>query len=251
MGFLSSVAGNLTGGILGTSDTEEAAKDAKRLSNQAAKKSETEFGDAWGDIEKYISPYIEAGTEALGQYKEALGVTPETPVFEDFDFDESKMAESPAYKFIMDQEMQATDRIQAKNRALTSGNRLTATQDRAAGVASQEYGNEWERQFKGNEYNNQLMAAKYGIDYQNQRDFMGDTGNLISGGQNAATNLSSQRMQQANSMSNIWNRQAADVTAANLLPGQEKQNFIGGLMSMGGQALGSGMFSNKPQPTLS
>jgi hypothetical protein len=238
MGFLSSLAGNVTGGIIGESDTEKAAEKGAKQSKKAAKKSETEFGEAWADVEGYINPYIESGTEALGQYKEALGVTPETPVFEDFDFDESKMAESPAYKFIMDQEMQATDRLAAKNRGLTSGNRLIATQDRAAGVASQEYGNEWDRQFKGNEYNNQLMAAKYGVDYQKQRDFMGDTSTLIGGGQNASTNLSQQRMQQAGSMSNIWNRRAADVTAANLLPAQEKQQYTSGLMSMGGQFLG-------------
>lgn len=239
MGFLSSLSGNLTGGIIGESDTEAAAKKASKLSKKAAKLSIAEFESSWKDIESMINPYVESGVEALGAYKEAIGVAPDTPVFNEFDFDATKMEENDAYKFIMDEQMQATDRLAAKNRALTSGNRLTATQDRAAGVASTEYGKEWERQFKGNEYNNQLLAAKYGLDYGQTRDAQADRGFLVGGGQTAATNLSGQRMQQANAMSNIYNRRAADVTAANLLPGQEKQNYIGGLMSMGGSWLGA------------
>jgi len=238
MGFLSSAAGALTGGIIGTSATEEAAKKGAKLSKKAAKKSEAEFNESWKDIEGMINPYVESGAGALTAYKESIGVAPDTPVFNEFDFDPTKMEENDAYKFIMGEEMQATDRLAAKNRALTSGNRLTATQDRAAGVASTEYGNEWERQFKGNEYNNQLLAAKYGLDYGQTRDAQADRGFLVSGGQTAATNLSNQRMQQANALSNVWNRRAADVTAANLLPAQEQQNFVGGLMSMGGQYLG-------------
>ena len=238
MGFLSSVAGNLTGGIIGESDTEAAAKKGAKLSKKAAKKSEAEFGEAWADVQDMINPYVESGTEALSAYKESIGVAPDTPVFNEFDFDATKMEDNDAYKFIMGEQMQATDRLAAKNRALTSGNRLTATQDRAAGVASTEYGNEWERQFKGNQYNNELMAATYGMDYGKTRDAQADRSFLVGGGQSAATNLSSQRMQQANSLSNIWNRRAADLTAAALIPGQEKQNYVGGLMSMGGQYLG-------------
>ena len=137
------------------------------------------------------------------------------------------MEENPAYNFVMDQQMQATDRIQAKNRGLNSGNRIAATQDRAAGVASTEYGREFDRQYKTNEYNNSLMAAKYGLDYGQSRDAQGDRSFMLGTGQNAATNLSNQRMTQANSMSNIYNRRAADVTAANLIPAQEKQQYIG------------------------
>ena len=238
MGFLSSLAGNLTGGIIGTSDTERAAEKGANLSISAAKKSKTEFNEAWEDVESYINPYVEAGTESLAAYKENIGVAPDTPVFNEFDFDFTKMEENPAYKFVMDQQMQATDRISAKNRGLTSGNRLAATQDRAAGVASTEYGKEFDRQFKTNEYNNSIMAAKYGLDYGQTRDAQGDRGFMVSGGQNAATNLSNQRMTQANAMSNIYNRRAADVTAANLLPAQEKQQYVGGLMNIAGSYAG-------------
>lgn len=220
------LAGDLSGGLLGKSSAEEASDDAKRRAKKVAKKGEKEYRAAWGDIESWMSPYLEAGTEALKLYKEGLGTAPEVPVFNAFDFDFTKMEDNPAYQFVRDQGLQAVDRIQAKNRALTSGNRLAATVEYAEGLASTEYDKEWQRQFQGQQYNNSLLAGTYGMEADRWGTGRNELSGLMNQGVNTAGNMAMMRNQQAGNLYDVWSQEAADKTSASLIPVQEKQNFL-------------------------
>lgn len=232
-----SFVGNLTGGFIGTSDAEKAGKDAAALAAITQAKTLGELDESWEDIEGWLNPYLEAGTEALGQYKEAIGASPDAPVFDSFNFDYTKMEDNPAYQFVKEQGLQAVNRVQARNKALTSGNRMTAINEYASGLASTEYQNEFERQLQTSEYNNRVKGMQFDA---SGRKFDRDTGNLshlMTQGVNTAGNLGSFRERLAGDRTAAYGNYAAEKTAASLIPVQEKQNFINNLVKTAGTVM--------------
>lgn len=250
MGGLSNFLGDLTGGLIGTSSAEEAVPGMQQISEEAKQEALAELGESWDDIQGFMQPYLDAGTAALSDYRQAIGAAPDAPVFEEFDtefvFDPSKMEKNPAYQFVLDQSMQAFTRSAAKNRALTSGNRIAGATELGAGLASTEYGNEFQRQLQGYQQDMQRYQLNRGTKqlgfenkYRSFRDRVGDTGQLMSQGGSFATNLANMRLGTANQRTNIIANRAAESTAANLLPIQERQNFTQSLLQGGGLALGA------------
>jgi len=245
MGGLSSFAGNLTGGIIGTSDAERAVPGLQRISEAAKQESLGELGASWKDIQGYLQPFLDIGKEALGSYRAAINAPPGAPLFENFSFDPTQMEQNPAYQFVRDQAMQAVNRSAAKNRGLTSGNRAIALQDRAAGLASTEYGNEFQRQLQTYGANQGAQARNFDISNLLYRQKVGDLGNLATTGVNTAGNLSQFRQNLGSQRTGIITNRAAEATAANLIPIQERQNFMQGLLSGGGAALGGYLASDR------
>jgi len=236
---ISDIVGGLTGGIIGDSPTEKASKNAKKAAQRAYGTGSTEVNAAWEDVSSWLKPYMDAGTEALTAYKQALGVAPDTPVFDSFNFDASKITENPAYQFIRDQGLQAVDRAAAKNRNLGSGNRLTAIADYMSGLASTEYDKEWQRQKGATEYSNALKSATYGINSDKYNNRINNLGYLTSSGQNAATNASRFRTGKAQDIYNMAAGYAADKTAADLLPAQEKTGLYSDIRAFFGLGAGA------------
>ena len=338
MGGLSSFVGNLTGGLIGTSDAERAVGGLQAVSETAKKESLEELGLAWEDIQSYLQPYLEVGSTALQDYKDAIGIAPDAPVFEgmdfsldsikqnpvydfakeymqagsqalqeyktglgeapkaptfeEFSFDFSEFKDSEAFNFMKEQAMQAGTRAMAKNKALTSGNRIHAMQQLATNLAGTQYTNEFQRQLQTyeanlgrkltefevqnllhqqkqagladvatrgeraaalgsteqmNEFQRQLYGHETGevakgktFDARNllNRQRIGDISGLMTAGANMAGNLSTFRQNLASARTGIIANRAAESTAATLLPIQETQGFVQGLMGMGGMALG-------------
>lgn len=236
---LGGVVGNLTGGLIGTSDAERAAVEAKGLSAQARKDILAELETSWGDVKGFLDPWLQEGKRGLNMYKQAIGASPEAPVFEGFSFDPSKIEENPAYQFVRDQGMQAVERNMAKNRGLTSGNMQTAIADYMGGLASQEYQNEFGRQLQT--YGTRETAKSRNFDARNllNRQRVGDTSHLMSFGPTFANNLATMRDRLSGSRAGAHSNYAAEQTAANLIPAQEKMSFMQGLMGMGGAIAGS------------
>ena len=242
---LGSFVGNLTGGLLGQSDTEKAAKSAQGYSKQAKKDTLAEYDKAWGESYDWLKPYLDEGQTGLDLYREQMGMAPDQPVFDNFTFDVSKIEQNPAYQFVRDQGLQAIDRITAKNRQLGSGNRMTAIADYASGLASQEYGNEFNRQLQSNQVNNQYKQQGF----QNASSLW-DTNTqnanwLATLGANSANNLANLRTGYAQNRANVYGNFAAERTAADLLPAQEKGNFLNNLINTGGNILSASLLGGK------
>lgn len=235
MGFL----GDITGGLLGESSAEKASKKSRRLAGAVKAETLAELSSSYGEIKTLMSPYIQTGGEALQAYKQELGVAPDVPVFDEFDFDFTKMEDNPAYQFVREQGLRAVERIQAKNRALGSGQRITAAIDYASGLASTEYENEFRRQLASTEQRNQARMMQYGAETDRYGRRLSGLSGLATMGANVSGNLAGFRQQLAGGRSAAIAGHAADVTAARLVPVQEKQAFVSNLMDIGGKVLGA------------
>lgn len=236
---LSRAAGDLTGGIIGRSSAERAAPGLQQLSEETKEAILADIGTTESGIEGLFAPYIQAGRTAIQGYNTAMGNAPDAPVFEGFQFDPSKIEQNPAYQFIKQQGMQAMDRLAARNQSLSSGNRLTAMADYMGGLASQEYGNEFNRQLQM--YGTGETAKGRNFDVRNllNRQQVSDFGNLMTMGANMTGNLASMRSNLLGARSGARSNYAAEQTSAQLVPIQERQNFIQGALSAGGQTLGA------------
>ena len=149
------VAPYVVGGIgsaFSSRNTRDMADDNRFLSSANRDYANNAINQSWGDISSWLTPYLEAGNQGLADYRAQSGMAPDAPVFADFNqgdefnFDYKNFDQNPAYQFRMDQGLQATNRLQAANKNLGSGNRLTATQDYAQGLATTEYENAFNRQ---------------------------------------------------------------------------------------------------------
>lgn len=233
MGGLSSFVGNLTGGIIGTSDAEKASRTANVISEKAKKEILTELDSSWGDISGWMTPYLNGGATALNKFKSNIGLQPDAPVFDEFNFNFSDYQNSPAYKFMMDQGTQAVDRIAASSRSLNSGNRMTAMADYTTGLASREYGNEFARQLQTFGANRDTTAMQYDADMQGFNNKMGNYGYIANTGINMANNMSSLRQNLSQMRNSAYSNRASEATAAALIPAQEKMSFVNNLISSG------------------
>lgn len=281
--------GDLTGGLIGTSSAEKAAKKAKKLSAEVAKENIADFETHYGITEEQFQPYLEAGSIAirdlvesrfndpeapeLAQFmypdpsdpsKSVFSVAPPTiPELEMFQFDPSQLEHNPAYNWRFEQGLEATERALASNRQLGSGNRLTAVTEYGQGMASQEYENEFNRQFATNQVRNQTSMDQYGMDvgrYSRERQGVLDENTrrtseygmaadrfrtimdrlrgIGTQGQTAATNLAGVRQNTVSGVTQARAGKAADIFAANLIPVQERQSYIGGIMDIVGARAG-------------
>ena len=212
--------------------------------------------ESWSSISSWLTPYLDAGTEALGQYKAQAGMAPDAPVFKEFNqgdpfsFDYKDFDKNPAYQFIQNKGLKAVDRLAAKNKQLGSGNRMTAAADYASGLASTEYGNEFNRQkstydtnyanrFGAHDYNNTLQQQRF----QNQNtQFDKNTGmykGLMDQGLNTGKALGLFKARDADSRLGVYGDYAASQGAANIVDTNANNALVGDLSKLGGAAVGA------------
>ena len=143
-----------------------AERKASRAQMQASNNALASQEDMFGQFMDTQAPYQEAGEFGLNALTSGLksgAFDPRTQAYggyDDFrdyeemdpykstefggygDFDYQK---SPGYKMIMDESMDAIQSSAAVKGILGSGGTLKKMQDRAGGLASQDYGNQWNR----------------------------------------------------------------------------------------------------------
>ena len=225
MGFfsgVSSLAGNLTGGFIGESDAEKAAKEGKKLSGRSTDQILAEFADTIGLVAEDLQPFIDTGILASAEAFKGIHDNPLQP----FNFDASQLGQTDAFKFRQQQGQQQLDRTASANRGLTSGNRLVGAQQFGQGLASTEFENEFTRQLLGNQVNNQINE--------------GNTNRLLGfaiNGQRAAGDLGAFRLNTTGSRANALTGNAANQFAASLIPAQEKANFTNSAAGLAGQLI--------------
>lgn len=187
---VSEFVGNVTGGLIGESSAEQAAKDAGQLSQYTTDANIDTFYSYYQNVLRQLSPYVTAGSQAISDLMDNrfgdpdvpelamfaypnpespeldifAHAIPKTPELQQFVFDATELGGTDAYKWRYQEGLRATDRAQAVNRNLTSGNRLTALMDYGQGSASQEFENEWQRQLKSNLVENERRVTGYEMD---------------------------------------------------------------------------------------
>ena len=95
------------------------------------------------DVQKYADPYFEQGLKNMDQYNQ-MGEF-------DFQFDQ----DDPSYQWRLEEGLRGTQRSQAANKMLGSGNTLAALQTRGQNEASQEYQAEFDRDLQSYDTNKQ------------------------------------------------------------------------------------------------
>lgn len=182
MGLLGDVVGAFTG-------------KAERKAGQTAALGQKEAAELYGKLlpaaEGRFAPYQSAGQNALAQYLSGIQQPgPDLPTFSyggdipttnlpqyssygQFQFDPSQLESNPAYQFRLSQGVEALNRGAGAAGKLGSGNRLAALMDLGQGMASQEYADEWNRQFTGNQANYQRGVTDYGLNYGQAMDQYG------------------------------------------------------------------------------
>ena len=90
------------------------------------------------DIAKgYLEPFINSGESALPEIQAMLGIKGT--------FNPEYITSRPDYKFVQKETKEAVERSAAAQGSLLSGETLMAVQDRAGGIASQEFGKHYDR----------------------------------------------------------------------------------------------------------
>ncbi len=172
-----SVVGDLVSGIFGGGS---AAEDAARLQQEGAEAGVGEQRRQFDEITRLLGPSIEAGDTARQQQLALLGLLgPEAQAQA-----QTQFAESPGQQFIRERQQRALVRNQAAIGGLGGGNVRTALQEQAAGFASQDFGNQFNR-LAGLSGAGQTAASNLG---QFGQTSAGNISNLI--GQGAAAGAS-------------------------------------------------------------
>ena len=164
------VGGSLIQGYIGDRASRRAAR--QRAAAEALSRKERE--KYYGFAQDNLNPYMEAGSNALSQYAEY------GPSKVSFDPSNLDLYRDPSYQFRLGEQNRAIDRGMAAGGKFFSGNRLEELMKRSGQMASQEYGNAYNR-----------MERDFVRDYGQESDFLNRLALLAGRGQNAASNLSS------------------------------------------------------------
>lgn len=190
------VAGAAT--AYGAKKQSEAAKDAANAQGNAANMGIGEQRRQFDQFQQNIQPYLGIGQQATGQLSDLLSG------------DMSGFKVDPGYQFRLDQGMQAQDRGAAARGGLYSGGHQADLANFNQGLASQEYGNYYQR----------LMG-------------------LAGLGQNSAVGAGQMGQQNANAISGLYGQIGNAQAGAATNSANAWSNAASGLAGLAGQYMGA------------
>ena len=192
--------------ITGVDAAQDAAKDAARLQANAANQGIAEQRRQFDITQQNLQPFQEAGVSALQQQQALLGLSGADAQQQAY----SQFTESPGQRFLRERQEKALLRNASAIGGLGGGNVRTALQEQAAGIAQQ--------------------------DFQNQ---FGRLGQLAGQGQSAVTNIGQFGAQTAGNIANLG-QTAAEARSSGLLgAAQAETQLTNQLFQLGGQAAGA------------
>jgi len=227
--------GALVGGYL----QGEAAKDAASTSAAGSRYAADIGNKQYQQTREDLSPYRTAGEEALGKYA-AYGQSQVNPG----DYIQSAynlnldLYKDPSYQFRLNEMNRGIDRVSSGYGNLLSGNRLEDIMARSGEMASQEYGNMYNRATSDRAFQYGSDINRYNIAYGQETDYLNRLGGLVN------TGLSAANMTAGYGANNATNAGTLAVNAANAAgAGQIGQanayaNTIGGITSAYGMYAG-------------
>lgn len=218
MGIASAALG-VGGALLGANSAKKQAKAAQNAANTqaaAADRASQVQWDMYDQTRKDLTPYSDAGRTSLDQLMGQMGPDgyfSQTYTGQDIYSD-------PSYQFRLQQGQDAIQSSAAARGGLLSGATLKALQGYGQDMASQEFGNAYNR---------------FNADQTNQYNRLS---NLVGLGQNAAAQQGNAGMQTAQAVANNTmsgaNAQAAGQIASANAKAQGQQALLGGLGNLAG-----------------
>src|SRR5215831_12898718 len=176
----------------------------------------TDISSGYGQAQNIFNPVAATGLQGAQTYADVTGAAgPEGQARA-----RALFQTDPGYQFAMDQALQATQRAQGTGGWQGSGNVLTALQDRASGLAQQQYGNWVQRLAPFLPYSlggAAGAASQYTGEGTALAKSLQDQGNLF-----------------YNTATGVGNAQAAGITGA----AQARQSEIGQAVNLGAKLLG-------------
>lgn len=188
----------------------DASKDAANTSANASMYGANLTNDQFLQTQENLSPWYNTGANALAQYSNygRSRVNPNDYI-PAFDASQFNLYMDPSYQFRWGEQNKAINANMAGMGKVVSGNRLDEIMKRSGEMASQEYGNAYNRQM--NEYNMGVDAftRAYGM----ESDYLNRLWGVAGSGQNAAAQLGAFGSNNANSIANMT-QSAANAQAA-------------------------------------
>ena len=197
--------------VTGVEGAQDAAKEAGRLQADASLAGIEEQRRQFDITQQNLQPFQEAGVSALQQQQALLGLSGADAQQQAF----NQFTESPGQRFLRERQEKALLRNASAIGGLGGGNVRTALQEQAAGIAQQ--------------------------DFQNQ---FGRLGQLAGQGQSAVTNIGQFGAQTAGNIANLG-QAASEARASGLLgAAQAETQFTNQLLGLGGQLGGAALFAS-------
>lgn len=228
MGISAAVAGvGLVSGYMSSqaagdaADTQaDAAREAARLQMETADKNRALSEKMYQEGVQRQSPWLQAGSEALGRLREGLGAGGQFT--RGFQFDQNQ---DPSYQWRFNQGQRALEAGAAARGGLFTGGQAQALQNYGQNAASQEYQNAFNRfqTERGAQYNMLTGMSTVG---QNAA-----AGAAAAGNQLAANNAT--LMSNAANLASGYNTQGANAQAAGQIQqGNQFSNLLGNAAGM-------------------
>lgn len=216
MGFVSKAVGKIVGGITGADAAAKGAERAADIQGQAMREANQLQREIWEQQKKDQQPWLDTGKEnlnALAQLMKSGGELNRNFTMNDY------MAD-PGFQFRQQQGEQAINRAASAAGRYDSGRALKDLTEFNSGLASQEFGNAFDRwnTQQGNRFNRLASLAGVGQTASQQL-------------QQAGNNFANQTSQ---NLANIGSAQGAAAIAK----GNVHANGFNSLAQLGGAAMG-------------
>lgn len=222
MGFSAAVVGSAVVGAA-------ASKSASDKQSSAAGKAADQSAEAAAQMRQDLSPFANAGQNALTPLMQAMGYNvdadgnmiydPNGQLHQQFTFDAHNLANDPGYQFTMQQGLKGVQNQMANRGLGLSGAQLKGTLGYATGLADQTYGNAFNRQL-----------GTFNTNYQVNSNNMNNLQNLVNMGQNAAAQQGQASLTGANNAGNYLtqagNAQASGIMGVGNAANQGVQNYM-------------------------
>lgn len=210
---------NAIGNAQATQAQQKQIQNAQGVQQGQYDESRRIQGDIYGRNAAMQNPWIQGGQQTLAQLLQGLQSGAFTP-----GVNPQNLANDPGYQFRMQQAQQALQRSAAATGGLNSGAFLKGLDQYSQGLASQEYGDAWNRDFQAKQARLQSMMGLSGMGLNAAQNL----GQLGAGYANAQTGIGTHY---ADAMSSLYgamgNNQAAGY--------QNNANSIGGMFRSLGQ----------------
>lgn len=204
------------GGLISSKFGADAASEAAAAQAQAAREALAFQKDVYNKAETGFQPYITAGSEVglPGYTKAVQGFTQPTYGFKPKDFSLSNWKD-PGYDFRLSEAEKAINAATASKGMTLGSGALKALQTRGQDMASQEFGNSYERYLKDQARQQTLGNEAYARDLGFTTQNLGNYGNLAQMGSGAVANLAgvggTQGQQIASSLGNIGDAESQGI----------------------------------------
>jgi hypothetical protein len=226
------------------SSAEEAAAEQQAALDEARTYEERMYDEAQG----YLSPYSEAGgghLQALsegirgGEFSVGKFDYQGRPVERSIESYMGNLEDNPAYQFRLNQGQKAIDRASAAGGRFGGGQTAKELMRFGQGLASQEYGNAFDRASRERQANLGAEQSRYnravggyGLEQERLQNLMNQRTGMVNMGQQASGALANAALGQGSNLADIAIQQG-NVAASSTMAGG---NQLGQLLGLGGSA---------------